>query len=298
MGREWLVSILVVLLGGLAMQALSWLRPIDSSRMNGGELERRAWRRLWYPVAPALLVPAWLGGWALTESDPVRDRLDAWVLYAAWAPFAVIFARAALRAVWALLRSAAGSGVATVGLIQPETVFSPFLAKQLEDVEIRAALAHEQAHVRHRDPLRIWLAQLITDLQWPWPTARSRLETWLVALELARDDEARGSGADGADIAAAVLASIRYLHRLPPKTRAPFTGTPFAHACLVGDTHRLHERVSRLLAPLPQAARGRATRLLSFATIVCLFVAVLLLTVMLGIHYGERVMHPLLALTS
>jgi BlaR1 peptidase M56 len=298
MEREWLVSILVVVLGGLTVQALSWLRPIDSSGMDGGELERRAWLRLWYPVAPALLVPAWLCGWALTESDPVRDRLGAWVLYAAWAPFAVILARAALRAVWALLRSAADRGVATVGLIQPRTVFSPFLAKQLEDVEIRAALAHEQAHVRHRDPLRVWLAQLVSDLQWPWPTARLRLETWLVALELARDEEARESGADGADIAAAVLASIRYLHRLPSETQAPFTGTPFTHACLVGDAHRLRERVSRLLAPLPQPARGDATRFLSFETTACLFVAVLLVAVMLGIDYGERVMHSLLALTS
>lgn len=298
MEREWLFSMLVVSLGGLALQTFSWLPAIDSCRSRGDEFERRAWLRLWYPVAPALVVAAWLGGWTLTESDPVRDPLGAWALYAAWAPFAVIFGRAVVRAVWALLRRAPDCGVSTVGLIQPLTVFSPFFAKQLDDVAIRAALAHERAHARHRDPLRIWLAQMVTDLQWPWPAAQRRLDMWLVALELARDEEARASGADGADLAAAVLASIRFLHRLPPQERASLDGTPFAHAHLIGDPGVLRERVSRLLAPLPGTSRGDAPGSLSFQTVLLLLVPLLLIAATLGIVYGERLMHPLLALTS
>lgn len=298
MGREWLLSMLIVSLGGLALQALSWLPPIDSCAAKGEELERRAWLRLWYPVALALVVAAWLGGWTLTESDPVRDRLGAWALYAAWAPFAFIFGRAAVRAVWALLRPAPDCGVSTIGLIRPQTVFSPFLAKQLDDIEIQAALAHERAHARHRDPLRIWLAQLLTDLQWPWLPAQRRLETWLVTLELARDEEARESGIDGADLAAAVLASIRFLRRLSIKERASINGALFADARLVRDSRELRERVSRLLAPLPEVSGRGASRLLSFETAVLMLVPLLLIMVMFGVVYGERVMRPLLALTS
>jgi hypothetical protein len=176
-------------------------------------------------------------------------------------------------------------------------VFSPFLAKELDDGVIRAALAHERAHALHRDPLRILLAQLITDLQWPWPSARGRLETWLGALELARDEEARAAGADGPDLAAAVLASVRYLNRATPKERASLTGTQLAHARLIGDPRALQDRVSRLLAPLPRAPAASVHRI-SLERAVFLLLAVLLTALALGAIYGERVMQPLLGLTS
>lgn len=298
MEREWLLSMLIVTLGGLALQLLSWLPAIDSRTERTSEQERAAWLRLWYPVIPALLVAAWLGGWALTESDPVHDRLGAWALYAAWIPFAALFGRAAARALWALVRPAPDCGVSTSGLLRPQVVFSPFLAKQLEDSVIRAALAHERAHALHRDPLRIWLAQIITDLQWPWASAQRRLETWLSALELARDEEARASGADGADLAAAVLASVRFLRQLPAAQRESLSGLSLAHAHLIGDSHLLRERVLRLLAPVPIASRSGVPRFLSVKAAVLMLLPLLLIALTLGLIYGERVMHPLLALTS
>jgi hypothetical protein len=298
MGREVLLAVLVVLLGGLALQLLAWLPSIDWSDGRGGQLERRAWLRLWCPVVPALTVAAWLGGWIVTEPDPVGDPVGVWPLSAACVPCALIFARAAVRAVWALLRQVPDCGVSTNGFVQPLIVFSPFLAKQLDDVVIQAALAHERSHARHRDPLRIWLAQLVTDLQWPWPEARRRLETWLVALELARDEEARASGADGADLAAAVLASMRFLRRLPGQQRAVFNGSAFAHARLVGDSRVLRERVSRLLASPAACSRGRVPRLIHSNVALWLLICLLVATLALGFLYGEQVMHPLLALTS
>lgn len=299
MEREWLLSLLVVLLGGMTLQALAWIPAIDAHDTKDHELERKAWVRLWCPAVPALLIGAALGGWALTESDPVHDRLGALVLYAAWTPFAVIFGRAALRAVWALLRRTPDCGVSTIGLIQPETIFSPFLAKQLSDSEVRAALAHEQAHARHRDPLRIWLAQLLTDLQWPWPAAQRRLEAWLIALELARDEEARRRGTDGADLAAAVLASVRFLQQLPTEQRGhpSSSGTSYAHARLIGDSGALRDRVSRLLGSLPKASAAVPAVSSSGAAEIFLLL-LMLLAAALGIAYGGVVMHFLLALTS
>lgn len=296
MGREQLLSVLVVLLSGLSLQIVAWLPPRHLSGASGAELERRAWLRLWGPAVPALWVAAWLGGWALTEPDPVRDRLGVGPLLAAVAPFAVIFGRAALRGCWALLRQAPDCGVYTDGLIRPQIVFSPFLAKQLDDVVIRAALAHERAHAGRRDPLRIWLAQLLTDLQWPWPAAQRRLESWLIALELARDEEARASGAAGEDLASAVLASMRFLRGAQTITHGPLQGTAFAHARLIGDAHVLRERVSRLLAPLsgPSEATGAGP---PYASLLALLV-LLLLALALGVVYGGPIMQSLLALTS
>lgn len=299
MERESLVSILSMLLGGLALQPFVWWPAAAPAGISAADLERRSWRRLWYPLVPTLLVAAWLCGWALREPDPVRDPLDRWVLLAVWLPFGLVFARAAVRAAWSLLRIPTDCGVSTVGLIQPQVVFSPFLAKQLEEGVIRAALAHERAHAVHRDPLRIWLAQLVTDLQWPWPSAARRLDVWLEALELARDDEARAGGADGADLAAAVLGSVRYLERLTtPHSGVRTTGTQLAHATLIGDPSALRKRVARLLEPLPQPCRGAGLGPGRMDRAVLLLIPLLLTALVLGIVYGQIVMRPLLGLTS
>lgn len=299
MERESLLLVLMTLLGGLALQPFVGWPAAGPEDLPPVRLERRSWRRLWYPVVPTLLVAAWLCGWALRQPDPVRDPLGRWVLLAAWLPFGLVFARAIARAIWSLLRNPIDCGVSTVGLIQPQVTFSPFLAKQLDEGVIRAALAHERAHAIHRDPLRIWLAQLITDLQWPWPWAGRRLEVWLEALELARDDEARAEGADGADLAEAVLASVRYLERIAPRNvRTRLQGTQLAHARLIGDSGVLRKRVARMLAPLPQQTlddSAAATRLERAGT---LLIPLLLAALVLGAVYGERIMRPLLGITS
>lgn len=299
MERESLVSILIMLLGGVALQPFVWWPSAAPAGLSPPDLERRSWRRLWYPLVPTLLVAAWLCGWALREPDPVRDPLDRWVLLAVWLPFGLVFARAAARAMWSLLRIPTDCGVSTVGLIQPQVVFSPFLAKELDDGVIRAALAHERAHAAHRDPLRIWVAQLVTDLQWPWPWAARRLEVWLEALELARDDEARAAGADGADLAAAVLGSVRYLERLTaPGPGMRLTGTQLAHATLIGDPSALRQRVARLLEPLPQRSRGASPGIGRMDRAALLLIPLLLAALVLGAVYGQIIMRPLLGMTA
>lgn len=296
MERESLLTVLIMLLGGIAVQPLaswSWRQAADDTP---ADLERRSWLRLWYPVVPLLLIAAWLCGWALAEPDPVPDVPARWILMLACVPFALLFVRAVARSLWALLRPPFDCGVSTVGLVHPQVIFSPFLAKQLDDGMIRAALAHELAHASNRDPLRIWVAQLITDLQWPWPGAQRRLDAWLDALELARDDEARANGADGAELAAAVLASVRYLSHVAPQERALLNGTQPVHARLIGDSRALRERVARLLAPRRESGGG--TRSLSVRDASFLLTGSLLTMLALGVVFGERVMHPLLALTS
>jgi len=125
-------------------------------------------------------------------------------------------------------------------LCDPWILFSPHLAKALDDCAVEAALEHERAHTRHRDPLRIWLAQFAADLRWPWPQAQKRFLEWILALEFARDDEARAAGIDGSDLATAVLASLRFRDR----------PTPSPEATLAGEPSVLKERIARLLSPL------------------------------------------------
>jgi hypothetical protein len=293
MERESLLTVLMILLGGAALQVIGAWLSTRSSMTPGFERERAAWLRLWWPLTPALIVVAWLCGWALSEPDPVPDRVGP-LVFIVCAPFVLIVMRAILRAGWSLLGGPEQFGIATIGLIRPHIVFAPELARLLDDRAIQAALAHERAHVRHRDPLRIWIAQFVTDLQWPWISAQKRFERWLAALERARDDEARAEGIEGADLAAALVASVRF-HRDETITAGTITaGATGACARLTGDRSALEERVARLLQPLAGEPKDRTPSPLQIALLVSLALAG---AVALGVVYGERFVGTLLALS-
>jgi hypothetical protein len=281
--RESLLCVLIVLMGGLALQIFAgWslrVRAASAAR----QLEQRRWFALWRPLVSALVVAAALCGWALSQPDPVPDHVGP-LLFVVCAPFAFIIARALARALWSLLRPVGECGIATIGVIQPHVVVAPKLARSLDERVLEAALAHERAHVEHRDPLRIWIGQIAADLQWPWNNAQQRFADWLDALEHARDDQARAEGIEGADLAAAVLGLLRYQH-----------GLHAIEARLTGTEERLQERITRLLQPLPVSAPQQEMSIFRLVGLIALACAV---AVALGAVFGESLIRPLLALTS
>jgi len=282
MERESLLSILTILLGGLVLHLVGAWVATRVRRKPGHGLEYAAWLRLWRPVAAALVVAAWLCGWALSQPDPVPHHVGP-LLFVVCAPFALIGIRAVVRAGWSLLASTRDLGIATVGLILPRIVVAPELAALLDEREMRAALAHERAHVRHRDPLRIWIAQFITDLQWPWASARRRFETWLAVLEHARDDEARAAGIEGSDLAAALVTALRFHRDVRAGAWAQVTGR---------DRSVLEQRVERLLQPLTCAAKRNTPTPLQLTLLMML---ALVIALGVGRLYGEQVVDLLLA---
>jgi beta-lactamase regulating signal transducer with metallopeptidase domain len=193
--------------------------------------------------------------------------------------FAAHAARALLRAKRAL--KAEGEPLAaTLGLLRPRVFISPRLAASLDSNALEAAREHERAHARHRDGLRIWLAQLATDLQWPWPAAQARLRSWLHALELARDEEARRRGTNGSDLAAAILGAVRI-------AQAAGSTPP---AALLGAQDMLSDRLSRLLEPVCPEEGQRATRWYH----VPILLGVLTLVAAVGARCGEPLVRWLL----
>jgi len=237
---------------------------------------------VWLPVAPAIIVAAWLCGWALVEPDPMPEAAPALLILMS-VPLAMVFARALIRAGWSLFGDRRDPGTATVGLLRPWILFSPHLARALHDRQIEAALAHEQAHARHRDPLRILLAQLATDLQWPWPQAGVRMRRWLLALELARDEEARADGVEGADLAEAILATARFNRHLS-----------LPAAALTGEASALKYRIDRLLAPIRDTPglQAKTRRALPTAAMS------LLLAAALGAVFGEHIVRALFRIAA
>ncbi len=282
--RESLLTILIVFLGGVTLQLFAAWPWSDGNASASRRVERRRWLALWWPAAPTSVVAAWFCGWALSQPDPVRDPVGPF-LFIACVPFAVVAVRAVVRAAWSLARSPGDCGVATVGLLRPHIVFAPQLAKRLDDRAIEAALAHERVHVRHRDPLRIWVAQLVTDLQWPWNSAQHRFTSWLEVLEYARDDEARAAGVDGADLAAALVGSLRF-----QSAKACIGGVG-----LIGQPEVVQARIARLLRPVPDAELPRDSSRIAIAALLVLTLA---LALGLGVACGEHVIKPLLALSS
>ena len=283
MERESLLCVLIVMLGGLALQFFAGWSARVRSASAARQLEQQRWFALWRPLVSALVVAAALCGWALSQPDPVPHHVGP-LVFVVCAPFACIILRALGRALWSLLRPVGENGIATVGIIQPHVVVAPKLARSLDERVLDAALAHERAHVKHRDPLRIWIGQIAADLQWPWNNAQERFVDWLDALEHARDDEARAQGIEGADLAAAVLGLLRYQR-----------GLHAIEARLTGTEVRLQERIARLLKPLPDAP---AKQSLSFVRLAGLIALACAIAVACGALFGERLIGPLLALTS
>jgi hypothetical protein len=278
MERESCLMMLIMLIAGSTLLACGWWPIANAQDRNARRLEKITWRCLWLPFVPALASAAWLCGWALAEPDPIPEKVPISLLVISL-PFAAICIRAALRAGWSLFGEPHESGPATVGLVLPSIILPAELAKQLNPSQIGAVLEHERAHARHRDPVRIWIAQFATDLQWPWPQASARLRQWLTTLELARDEEARAAGADGCELADAILISLRLSHPVDPGSRAGLTGAPSA----------LKERVARLLEPLSPEAETQRPKFEG----LLIALAAIWPALALGIIFGEPIMRRL-----
>jgi hypothetical protein len=287
MERECLLTVLMILLGGIALHAIPAWRGRGAADRTARERERLSWLELWSPLASVSAVAAWLIGWALASPDPVPAHVGA-AIFIGFAPFAIACARAGLRAAWSLMPARDARGIATVGLIWPRITVDANLAQRLDRRALAAALAHEEAHARHRDPLRIWLGQLATDLQWPRASARRRFQAWLGALEQARDEEARAAGVEGADLAAAVLASLRFHAASRGGICAPVTGGGAA----------LRERIERLMQPLPGSASASPSVGLSATALASILMLGLGAALALGLAFGGPVIAALLAATS
>jgi Zn-dependent protease with chaperone function len=131
---------------------------------------------------------------------------------------------------------------ATVGLLRPTVLVSRGLMDGLSPQAGRAIWAHEAAHRRRRDPLRLALARLGTALHLPG-TGRALKRELELAVERAADEAAAGQVGDRVTVAEALLAVARM--RPVPAPGLGFTQDP------------LEIRVRALLADAPTGCRPR-----------------------------------------
>lgn len=233
---------LVVALLVLASGCVSWLigraprDPMDELGRSAADLEVRAWRALIGPLVPALCALAWMLGWALVEQEPA-DEIPPPTIVLAAVVYGVVVLRAFARAFVVARRRPSIRSAGVVGLLAPRVSIAPGFEAELDIEERAAVLAHERAHAVGRDPLRILVANLAADLQWPAPSASLRYTRWRHALELRRDEDARRHGIAGSALAAAILVAARYGDQETPSA-----------GVAAGE---LRARIDRLLGPEP-----------------------------------------------
>lgn len=267
MDREFTLLVLALALCG----PLAILAGNVALRTSRSAPEERHWLALWSPLLPAGFAFSLLLGWAIQEPNPPDESLHPWVWVVA-VVVSVAWLRAALRALSSAMARHDDLPASTSGWIRPRIRLTTSFLSQIDAAAQHAALEHEAAHARHRDPFRIWLAQLATDLQWPSASASLRFKSWMHSLEIARDDEARRRGVDGADLAAAILAAVRLSH-----------GRASSSACaLPGIGESLEDRIDRLLCPLPDRTSSSAGIWMSGLLAVALVAAAIL-----GVFHGE-----------
>jgi Zn-dependent protease with chaperone function len=140
----------------------------------------------------------------------------------------------------------------TYGLIRPRILVSTGLAAALTPAEVRAVLAHEREHLRHRDPLRLLAARLVAAWGCYLPAAGWLAGRAALRRELAADRAATGRAGRG------VLAGALLKLAAMPACPAVAAASP------AGDGRRsLEARVIQLEAGRPPQQRPAVSRLLA-----------------------------------
>lgn len=103
----------------------------------------------------------------------------------------------------------------TAGLLSPQVYVTTGLLRDLDAPSQEAVLAHEDAHVRRRDPLRKLLGELAAAFHLP-RVRRMLLDDLSLACEEACDEDAAVDVGDRTVVAGALVALGRIVGRTPP----------------------------------------------------------------------------------
>ena len=115
------------------------------------------------------------------------------------------------------LVSAFPEGLMTVGLFRPRVFLSKMFTESMESDELEAALRHEAAHVRRRDPLRQFLTVVLESTLGFVPPIRRAVHSFRAEVELAADAAASASYANTDALSRAFVKALSFGgHRVRP----------------------------------------------------------------------------------
>jgi Zn-dependent protease with chaperone function len=222
---SWRAAAAVAALPGLTMLVLIAAAMARSlAHMHPDDWAHALQHHFIWLAAPAIVLPAL---WKARR----RGREVARLVSPARAPEARLARLAALTGVRCLQLPGATPECFVAGWRRPVVYVSAGALARLDDQELRAALAHEAAHIEGRDPALFQVLAFLGDLVWADGRAFAAFEA---ACERRADERALRS-ADRLTLAAALLAFLRSPARpVPGMASAAADGAWRIHA-LLGD---------------------------------------------------------------
>lgn len=127
----------------------------------------------------------------------------------------------------------------TDGIIRPSIHLSEGLVGELDDEQLKSVIAHEAAHVRHRDNLSIFIALILRDFLFILPLSHLLFNSYMKQKEFAADDLATKTTGDPVGLADAIVKVARL--KVRSGTKCP------AYATFFPDKGTVRARVTRLL---------------------------------------------------
>ncbi len=166
----------------------------------------------------------------------------------------------------------------TLGLLRPKVIVSSSLIDSLTREELSVVQRHELAHQQHRDPLRLWLFNLVACVF--TPKVRTHLHK---AMELTIEQLADARVAQAATDPVLIAQTLVKVNRLTARFLAQRSTVALCHF----GASAIEQRIEQLMSAKP----GRAFPLLAF--LICVG---LLLTLTLGSadalhHTIENLLH-------
>ncbi len=196
---------------------------------------------------PRVFLLGWLAGtvglalWWVVLAACWRRRAAAWQVVQGDSPLGRLVAQVAAelgyRGTLQVCCSEKVDSPFACGWWRPRVVLPEQFAQRWSPGQQKAVLAHELAHLRHRDPFWLAVLRLSAALWWWHPGVWLLLRRWRWWAELAADDVAAGLSGTGTPLAEALLVAARGM--LGSSRRQSYQGAVAFHSPLGNRIQRL-----------------------------------------------------------
>jgi Zn-dependent protease with chaperone function len=168
----------------------------------------------------------------------------------------------------------ASSLIAVTGLVHPQVFVGERALEALSGKELKAAIAHEVAHIRSFDNLKQFILRITAFPTWLRPL--STLEVaWMQASEFAADDAALRNGASALDLASALvkIGTLKRVTTANPSVAASHLIPPQCESAIPLRAERLRQAlITHECSSQPPACAPNGLMALSLATALYLLV--------------------------
>jgi beta-lactamase regulating signal transducer with metallopeptidase domain len=151
----------------------------------------------------------------------------------------------------------------TLGVIRPQIIVSTGLLQILDHKELGAVMEHEKFHLKHRDPLAIFLLSMLSISMWYIPLFKWVLDKYKIIIEIMADQFAVSTVCTASDLGGALLKMLK-------QGQAPHTAVSYASFAETS----INLRIMHILEPQTQLS----LKMPILRTLISVFALLILVT--------------------